>query len=131
VYRQYIRINPKPYLEGYIRPYWTGTTVDHLEHYYHVPEPFQNQIFTEQLAWLDFIDSAKIAGLDMGLINDLQAFQQDYNSKPLDNEDRKVILYSDEMRNLRHDMPPKRIKLLSDLHKGVRKECLPPSYSLK
>ena len=129
-YRKYIITNPMAYMSRYIRPYWTGTTVDYIDNYYHVPEPFQTQIFSKEHSWLDFIGSAKLAKVEAALVDDLLEFQQNYTTQPIDGEDRRVILYSEEMRNLRYGMPKNMIKLQAESHTGVRKECLPPEYTL-
>jgi len=129
LYRSYIGQNPGVYLENYIRPYWTGTSVGNIDHYYHVPEPFQSQIFTEKMPWSDFLELAEARSVSIELIDDLRGFQQAYNDKPAGSDDRTVILYSKEMSNLNYGMPRSMIKLQSPGHKVVRTECLPPDYS--
>ncbi|WP_197082447.1 hypothetical protein [Pedobacter sp. BMA] len=129
VYREYISQNPYAYLENYIRPYWTGTSVGYVDHYYHVPEPFQAQIFNDKFPWEDFTELARIKDVSVDLIEDLIAFQKAYNDRPVDTNERTVILFSNEMSNLSYGMPRSMVKLQSTEHKAVRKECLPPEYS--
>ncbi|RZJ54097.1 MAG: hypothetical protein EOO44_06285 [Flavobacterium sp.] len=127
-FQEYISLNPKNYLSHFIRPYFTGPNKSHFDYYYHVPEPFYEQIFpNEDFPFSDFIDKANENNIEKNLIQDINEVYKRIQEIKSEN-DRRLVLFSCEMEQLGFQNLERFLKLQSSDHLWVRKECLPPYY---
>lgn len=124
-FHNYIEENPIEYLRHFIRPYYTNTMKGHIEYFLHVGEPFCNQIFPEEVEFIEYLNKAK--RIDEKLVADIKMFFE--SVIPNSNERGTLILYSSEIKTSSSKEQYK--KLLSSSHVWVRPECLPPSYKSK
>lgn len=128
IFKNHVHSYPNNYLKTFIRPYYSGTTKNSLEHYFHVPEPFHQQIFGDKFE--NFLDSVGIEEVEPNLVNDIRAFYLAFKNVPDSSRDRIVILYSAEMQKQGLEKPLRMLQIKSTLHEWVRAECKPPSYLL-
>jgi hypothetical protein len=129
-FRAYISSRSKDYLIHFIRPYYTGPNKSHFEYYYHVPEPFYEQIFPhEDFSFKDFIDKASQQDIENNLIKDINEIHQRLQKIEKSEDDRKLAFFSEEMESIGFKNLDRFLKLQSTEHIWARKECLPPSYT--
>lgn len=129
MFKFYIQRSPSRYLETFIRPYYSGTTKRSYEHYYHVPEPFHQQIFGDGFGY--FLETLSMESADTNLVDDLRSFNTAFRNVPGSPTDRIVVLYSAEIEREALQKPLRMIKLKSSKHEWVRTECKPPSYLIE
>lgn len=128
-FQEYISSNPKNYLIHFIRPYFTGPNKSHFDYYYHVPEPFYEQIFPNgDFPFGDFIDKANEQNIEKNLIQDINQVYKRIQEIEKSENDRRLVLFSEEMNTLGFQNLERFLKLQSSEHVWVRKECLPPNY---
>lgn len=130
LFRGYIKENSIDYLTHFIRPYYTGTNKFYIDHYFHVPEPFHQQIFSPTFTFEDFLIVADKKNSNENLLRDIKDFYTTLLQRDPANGDRKVILFSEEMRHLSHEIPTKTLKISSIDHILVRQECKPPLFKI-
>lgn len=82
LFRDYLKSYPTEYIEGFIRPLFSGGINDNFPEYYlHVAEPFNTQIFDDEFSFENFLNLAKSKEVDNYLIDDVERFYEELNYK--------------------------------------------------